>query len=76
MDPPTVGENVSFSFGFTIPPLNSDSYTITPAFASGSQEKHTMLCQVKDAVLFFVPVMIKPRPPGFLYISDYSFTQG
>ena len=75
MAPPAVGENVSYSFGFTIPPLNSDSYTISPAFAFGSQENHTMLCQVKDAVLFFVPVMIKPRLPGFLYISDYSFTQ-
>lgn len=63
-----------YSFLFTIPPLNSGSYTITPAFASGTQEEHTMLSTATDAILFFIPRMIKQRMPGFLYLNDYQVT--
>lgn len=66
------GSMASFGFRFDVPPLNSGSYTITPAFASGSQEDHVILHQKKDAAIFFVPKMIECRMPGHLYINDYS----
>ena len=68
----SVGKDMKFSFLFTMPPLNSGSYTISPAVASGTQEEHTLLSTVKDAVLFFVPKMIGLRMPGFLYLNEYS----
>jgi len=69
----TIGEIESFAFCFKIPPLNSGSYAVTPAFASGTQDDHVILCCVKDAVLFFVPKMIEQRMPGFLYINNFDF---
>lgn len=65
---------ITYHFLFTMPPLNSGSYTVTPAFASGTQEEHTILAEINDAILFFVPRMIKQRMPGFLHINDYRVT--
>lgn len=70
----SVGKDMTFSFLFTMPPLNSGSYTITPAFASGTQEEHNLVAAVKNAALFFVPKMIEQRMPGFLYLDDYQLT--
>lgn len=71
---PSLASNKKMTFGFcfTIPPLNSGSYAITPALASGTQEEHTPLSRVEDAVLFLVPKMIDQRMPGFLYLENYS----
>jgi len=71
--PPQAGRYQAYSFSFVMPPLNSGSYSVCPAFASGTQEEHTVLCHVKDALLFFVPRMILPRMPGVLYVNDFVF---
>lgn len=65
---------MSVGFGFKIPPLNSGTYTITPAFANGVQEDHRILCSKQEAIIFIIPKIIEQRMPGFLYINDFTTT--
>ncbi len=69
---PEVGVLNSYSFVFKIPSLNSGIYSITPAFARGTQGNHEPLSCVENAFVFVVPKMISRRLPGVLYVDDFE----
>ena len=70
--PPEIGKLSTYIFTFKIPPLNSGLYSITPAVANGTQEDHSPLNWIEDAIIFAVPSMLPQRLPGVLYVDDFK----
>lgn len=63
-----------YCFQFIMPPLNQGSYSVSPAIAMGTQEEHTVIDVVNDAIFFFIPAMSHPRLPGVLYLQDVTLS--
>ena len=71
---PTIGTEQIYCFTFNMPPLNHGSYSISPAFASGTQKSHKVLSLFRDTSVFCIGRLVEPQLPGILYINDYEFT--
>lgn len=71
---PTIGTEQIYCFTFKMPPLNHGSYSISPAFASGTQKEHEVLSLFQDTSIFGIAKLVDPQLPGILYVKDYVFT--
>ncbi len=58
---------------FEMPHLNEGEYTVSPAFAVGSQSRHSMLCYVHSAYTFRVSVPFEQPLQGVLAVTDFSY---
>lgn len=58
---------------FKMPCLNEGVYTISPAFAEGTQSEHTMIHWIYDAYEFQITVPFMKTLDGVLAITDYSY---
>ena len=58
---------------FRMPQLNEGIYTISPAYASGTQSSHTMLQWLYDAYEFQMTVPFEKPLEGVLAVTDFSY---
>lgn len=59
---------------FTMPELNEGEYTISPAFADGTQSSHTMLHWLFDAYAFQIIVPFIQPLNGTLAITEFQYS--
>lgn len=66
-------EICDYCFEFDVPELNSGTYTISPAIASGTQENHIQHNWVHDAIWFNVMRKEMYNLQGIMYLSNINF---
>ena len=60
---------------FRMPELNEGQYSISPAVAVGTQQSHTMIHWVYDALVFNVVTPFEQTLPGIIAIREFSFSK-
>ncbi|MNB79810.1 Teichoic acids export ATP-binding protein TagH [compost metagenome] len=68
------GNDYVFSFDFNFPSLNKGQYTVSPAFASGTQEDHKQHSWVHDALIIQVLPIGYEELNGVIYLQDVTFS--